>query len=123
MGRTLDDWRGRIYGRLTAVPEGASPLQRAQLLAALSLGTQIIRLRPVAHRLGLDAELEAVLAAVAQGKSALATTRLIRLDEALAAQSGAEPVRQTILRARGRILVLSEVLTQHAGYFDGGAPA
>jgi uncharacterized membrane protein YccC len=121
MGRTPDDWADHIRGRLTAMPEEASPLQRAQLLAALSMGTEIIRVRPVAHGLGLGAELESALAAVAQGNSALATARLNRLDEALAAQPRAEPAKQTILRARGCILVLSEMLTQHAGYFDGGA--
>jgi hypothetical protein len=105
------------------MPEEASPLQRAQLLTALSMGTEIIRLRPVARGLGLGAELESALVAVAQGKSALATARFSRLDEALAAQSAAEPVRQTILQARGRILVVSEMLAQHAAYFDGGARA
>jgi hypothetical protein len=103
------------------MPDEASPLQRAQLLAALSMGREIIRLRPVAHGLALGAELESALGAVGQGESALATARLNRLDEALAAQSRAEPVSQTILRARGCILVLSEMLTQHAAYFDGGA--
>jgi hypothetical protein len=28
---------------------------------------------------------------------------------------------QTVMRARGHILVISEVLTQHAAYFDAGA--
>jgi uncharacterized membrane protein YccC len=121
MGRTPGDWAGHIRGRLTAMPDEASPLQRAQLLAALSMGREIIRLRPVAHGLALGAELESALGAVGQGESALATARLNRLDEALAAQSRAEPVSQTILRARGCILVLSEMLTQHAAYFDGGA--
>jgi uncharacterized membrane protein YccC len=123
MGRGPNDWAGHIRGRLTAMPEEASPLQRAQLLAALSMGTEIIRLRPVARGLGLGAELESAFSAIAQGKSALASARLNRLDEALAAQSRDEPVRQTILRARGHILVLSEMLTQHAAYFDAGARA
>jgi hypothetical protein len=38
----------------------------------------------------------------------------------LAAHGGAGPLRQTVLRARGSILELSELLTQHASYFDGG---
>jgi uncharacterized membrane protein YccC len=123
MGRTPDDWEGHIRGRLTAMPEEASPLQRAQLLTALSMGREIIRVRPIAHGLSLGAELESALAAVAQGESALATARFNSLDEALAARSRAEPASQTILRARGRILVLSEMLTQHAAYFDAGARA
>ena len=123
MGRATDDWRGHIRGRLTAMPDEASPLQRAQLLAALSMGTEIIRLRPIAHGLGLGAELESALAAVAQGKSTIAVARFGRLDEALAAQPRAEPLSQTILRARACILVLSEMLAQHAVYFNAGAPA
>ena len=122
-GHTPDDWAGHIRGRLTAMPDEASPLQRAQLLAALSMGRVIIRLRPIAHGLGLGAELESALLAVGQGNSALAMVRLDRLDEALAARSHVDPVSQTILRARGCILVLSEMLTQHAAYFDAGARA
>jgi uncharacterized membrane protein YccC len=121
MGRTPGDWRGHIDGRLVAMPEEASPLQRAQLLAALSMGIAIIRLRPIARGLGLGAELESALAAVAQGQSALASARLSRLDAALAAQPGAEPVRQAILRARSYVLVLLDVLKQHAAYLDAGA--
>ena len=44
------DWEGHIYGRLAALPAEATPLQHAELLAALSLGTEIIRLCPVVRR-------------------------------------------------------------------------
>ena len=37
-----DDWEGRIYGRLAALPDAAEPLQRSQFLAALSVGTDVI---------------------------------------------------------------------------------
>jgi hypothetical protein len=47
---------------------------------------------------------DSALAAVAQGKSALAMARLTLLDQALAAQSGTEPARQTILRAPATFL-------------------
>ena len=77
--RTTDDWQGRIYGRLTVLPDQAEPLQRAQLLAALSVGTEIIRLRRVAPLLDQPRELDAALAAVASGNSALATERLAHL--------------------------------------------
>lgn len=120
-GRRFDDWLDRINGRLIVMPEEATPLQRAQLLAAMYMGTEIMQLRLVASRLGIGAELEPVLAAIAEGRSAIATARLARLDEAIAAHAGTEAVAQTILRARGRILVLSEMLNQHAAYFDAGA--
>jgi uncharacterized membrane protein YccC len=43
-----DDWEGRIYGRLAALPDAAEPLQRSQLLAALAVGSEIIQLRRIA---------------------------------------------------------------------------
>jgi hypothetical protein len=36
-GRTRRDWDGHVGGRLLAMPDAATPLQRAQLLAALSV--------------------------------------------------------------------------------------
>ena len=130
-GRTYRDWFGHIGDRLVAIPDAATPLQRAQLLAALSVGSEIIQLRDTAHGLApgflggelFDADLDSVLAAVAQGDTASATAYLARLDEALAASAASEPGTQTVLRARTSILVLSEALTKHAAYFDAGAPA
>jgi hypothetical protein len=120
MGRAPSDWEGHIYGRLSAMPEEATPLHRAQLLAALSVGSEIIKLRHIAHGLGLGADLDPALAALAQGNSASAIAHLTRLDATLAARGGAGPLTQTALRVRGSILLLSEVLTQHANYFNGG---
>ncbi len=118
--RTPDDWEGRMYGRFSALPDQAEPLQRSQLVAALSVGTEIIRLRPIAPRLGLGADLDAALAALAHGKSAVATARLAQLDHLLAARPGAGPEAQLALRARSSILAISEALTEHASYFDAG---
>jgi len=115
--RTPDDWEGRVYGRLSVLPDAAEPLQRAQLVAALSVGLEIIQLRHIARRLGLASELNVVLEGVGRGDSAIATTRLARLDEILAARPGI-----AALRARGSVLAMSEALTQHAAYFDAGAP-
>jgi uncharacterized membrane protein YccC len=42
------DWEGRICGRLAALPDAAEPLQRSQLLAALSVSNGIIQLRHIA---------------------------------------------------------------------------
>ena len=68
--RTPDDWEGRMYGRFSALPDAAQPLQRSQLLAALSVGTEIIQLRRIARRIDLGSELDAALDAVARGDSA-----------------------------------------------------
>jgi len=114
-GWTFDDWEGRIHGRLSAMPTQATPLQRAQLLAAMALGTEINRLRPVVRRFRLDADLETTLAALAQGNSATAAAGFSRLDEALSGYSETDA-----LRGRAGILAISEVLTRHAAYFDEG---
>jgi len=119
-GRTYRDWFGHIGGRLVTMPEAATPLQRAQLLAALSVGSEIIQLRDRARRLGLNADLDPALAAVAQGDNANANAQLARLDAALATQSATGPEMQTVLRARGSILVISETLARHASYFEAG---
>ncbi len=121
-GRPQSDWEGHVKGRLSVMPDAATPLQRAQLLAALSVGSDIIRLRQLGRELALGAALDAAFAAVAQGDSAGAAAHLARLDAALAARGDARPETQTILWARGGILALSEALTRHAAYFDDGAP-
>jgi uncharacterized membrane protein YccC len=115
--RTPEDWAGQMYGRLSALPDEAQPLQRAQLLAAFSLGTEIIRLRRIARRMDLGSEPDAALEALGRGEIALATARLDRLDDALAARPGA-----AALRARSGILAMIEVLAHHATYFEAGEP-
>jgi uncharacterized membrane protein YccC len=119
-GRTYRDWFGHISGRVVTIPDAATPLQRAQLLAALSVGEEIIQLRDIAHRFGLNADLEPALAAAAQGETATATAQLALLDAALAEHAATEPEMQTVLRARGTILVISETLAVHAVYFGSG---
>jgi uncharacterized membrane protein YccC len=119
--RAAQDWEDRAYGRLAALPEQAEPLQRAELVAALSVGREIIRLRRVARRLGTDSELDAALAPLARGDSFAAGERLSRLDARLAAFQGTRPGAQIRLRARGSILAVMEALAQHAAYFDAEA--
>jgi uncharacterized membrane protein YccC len=119
--RTATDWKGRMYGRLSALPEQVEPLQRAQLLAALSTGIEIIGLRRIADRFDLQVELDAALDAVARGDSVGAIKRLGRLDRMLAALPSTEPGMRVRLRARANILAMSEALERHAAYFDSGA--
>jgi uncharacterized membrane protein YccC len=120
--RTPDDWEGHVYGRLSVLPDAAEPLQRAQLVAALSVGIEIIQLRRIAHRIDLGCDVDAALEALGQGSSALATARLARLDHALMSLPSAGPGATAALRARASILAMSEALTEHASYFDAGAP-
>jgi hypothetical protein len=122
-GHSPNDWEGLVYGRLSAMPNEATPLQREQLLAALSVGSEIIRQRQIAPGLGLGPKLGSVLAALAEGHSARAIAQLFLLDDFLATDAAGGPSRQAVLRARGSILVLTETLTKHAAYFDAEARA
>ena len=120
MPRTANEWEARTYSRLSALPEQADPLQRGQLLAALSVGTEIIRLRQVARRFELHAELDAALDALARGDSSVATERLARYDKRLAGQPSTRPGARVRLRGRASILAMLEALARHAAYFDSG---
>jgi uncharacterized membrane protein YccC len=116
-GRRPGDWEGHIQGRLSVMPDEATPLQRAQLLAALSVGQEILQLRPLAARFGCSADLDAALGALARGDSATAVSGLARLDGALADSAASDA---SAMRGRANILALREVLAQHAAYFDAG---
>jgi uncharacterized membrane protein YccC len=118
---TSSDWESRVYGRLAALPEDADPLQRAQLVAAVSVGAGILSLRRIARRFGPDIELDAALDAFAKGDTSAAAERLARLDRKLAAAPGAGPGARPRLRMRGQIIAISETLDRHAAYFDSGA--
>jgi uncharacterized membrane protein YccC len=120
---TPEDWESRIISRLTALPDQATPLQRSQLLAALSVGAEIIGLRQMAAHLGTPTELDAALDDIALGHSIEAIAKLRQFDDRLAStrETGAEATMA--LRARGRILIISEAIAEHGHYFDAGAPA
>jgi hypothetical protein len=120
---TSEDWESRIYGRLAALPHQVEALQLGQLLAALSVGTEIVRLRRVAPRLGVSTQLDAALEALAQGKSATAIARLGQLDHRLASAPDRAAETAIALRARAHILGLCEALTAYIPYFDSGATA
>jgi uncharacterized membrane protein YccC len=115
---TFEDWEGRMYGRLMALPEQSTPSERARLLAALSVGTEIIHLRRFAARFGAAAQLDAALKAFARGNSEIATGLLRQIDRDLVSQSDAECPTTPMLRMRGRLLIICEALSEHAAYFD-----
>jgi uncharacterized membrane protein YccC len=119
----LQDWEGLIYGRLAALPDQAEALQRGRLLAALSVGAEIIQLRHTAPHLGVAAEFDTVLDSVARGNSVFAVARLRQLDRRLASSPDTGSESPILVRARSRLLVMSEALSEHASYFDAGATA
>src|SRR5712671_6766023 len=64
---------------------------------ALSVGTEIIRLRRICRRFDLGSHLYAALETMARGDSAMTIVRLTRLDEALNSADGS----QHAFRVRG----------------------
>jgi uncharacterized membrane protein YccC len=118
---TPDCWESRICSLLIALPEQATPLQRARLLAALSVGTEIIGLRQMATQHGTTREIDAALNDIALGHSSKAIAKLRQFDDRLAAarESGAEAT--LAIRERGRVLIISEAIAEHGHYFDTGA--
>jgi hypothetical protein len=120
---TPDYWESRIYSLLTVLPDQATPLQRAQLLAALSVGNGIIGLRQMAEHLGATAELDAALNDIALGRSTRAIAKLRRLDDRLASRRETATEATMALRGRGRVLIISEAIAEHGHYFETGAPA
>lgn len=105
------------------MPHQVEPLQLGQLLAALSVGTEIVQLRRVAPGLGVSTQLDPALGALAQGNSAAAIARLGQLDHHLAAAPDSAAETAIALRARAHILGLSEALTACRLYFDSRVPA
>ena len=100
-----------------ALPDQAEPLQRARLLAALSVGTDIKELRELVPRFGATNKLGAALASLAQGNTTVAIARLNQLDRRLASDPDTGSETDDALRMRGRIVAISEVLAEHGSYF------
>jgi len=117
------DWEGLMHTRIGALPDAAEPLQRSQIMTALSVGSEVINLRRIAPQLGLGAELDAALAALAQGHSAAATARFAGLDRRLAALAESGPQAFLALRTRAMVLLVRDALVQHGAYFDAGEGA
>jgi uncharacterized membrane protein YccC len=120
--RPREVWQTLMHARLVALPDAAEPLERAQLVAALSAGATVIRLDRLIRRLCLGGGLAPTLRALARGRTDVAIEELARLDVTLSdtSRSGWSP--RMVSRARGSVLALSEVLYQHRIYFEcGGA--
>jgi uncharacterized membrane protein YccC len=118
---TRGRWESKAYGRLSLLPEQAEPLQRAQLLAALSVGTEIIRLRRIARRIRLGVDIDVALEGVARGQSVLATERLARIYDGLDVVPAVGARGPITLRVQGSIRAICEALVRHAPYFDSEA--
>jgi uncharacterized membrane protein YccC len=120
--QSSEDWEARIHSRLVALPDAAQPLQRAQLIAAVSVGSEIIHLHHVMPSLGLGPELDAALEALAQGSTAAAIAAFNRLDHGLASLADRHSQTSATLAERGRILLICDALARYRAYFDSEEP-
>jgi uncharacterized membrane protein YccC len=111
-------WERQIHGRLCAIPVSVDTLQAARMMAALSAGREIIRLRCIALRFHIGSELEPAMAAIAAGNSEAAIQALDRFDGALARLPAERPGIRLRLRARGTIRSIADSFSRHADFFD-----
>jgi uncharacterized membrane protein YccC len=111
---TPDGWKILIHSRLSALPAEAQPLQRP------ASGGTFARQRICACRIGSGSAswpISTVCGAVA-GKQRRRDGTAAALGDRLASPSESDPGASLRLRARARILAISELLTLHARYFD-----
>ena len=116
-----DDWQSRGFARLLAMPVQADPVERAELVAAVCVGKEIMRLRRVPPRFVPSSAVDAALQALAEGRSGEAIERLKDIDRQLAALPRAEAASRILLRLRASILAISAQLAQYPSYFDDRA--
>jgi uncharacterized membrane protein YccC len=110
-------WESLVYGRLSAMPDSASPLALGELVAALYVGEAVLRFRQRAGRFAEQLEVRRVLLAIEHGDPEAARLALARADKVVASAAG--PPRLW-LRERAAILALSEALARHGAYFGDG---
>ena len=110
------DWESRVYARLLAMPAIATELDTAQLLAAMSSGEEVLRLRALSVVLGVAPLMRTMEAELSFGRVDSAAAALQRLRDAVAA---APAVGAGRLRALASIDVLAETLLRHGAYLGG----
>jgi uncharacterized membrane protein YccC len=115
--RWLDEsrWIGHVSSRLAAMPTEATNDQGAQLLAALSAGQVVIRLRGMRQRLADPAPLDHALGCLAAADVAGARDWLARFLARPSTGDGFAPPDE--IHARAAAAVLQEILDRHGRFF------
>jgi uncharacterized membrane protein YccC len=116
--RREDDWESRGVARMLAMPEQAEPVERAEIVAAMAVGNQIVRLRRVAPRFVPGAAVGAALQALAEGRSSEAAERLKDIDRQLAALPRTRSGSRAVLGLRAGLLMVCGQLASFASYYD-----
>jgi hypothetical protein len=114
--RSRTDWTILCSQRCAAMPEQATSLQRAQILAALSAGEAVIDLRDTRAELEGRSALDRALASLAAPNSAGARHWLARFSTEQAL--GAAPEALLGMRGRAAAAVIAETLARHETFFD-----
>jgi len=115
----LQVWEGRLYHRLADMPSTVGAGQLARFVALLSMGSTMIRLRRLARRFKVEAELDTAFAAVAAGKSRTAISYLAPIERKFGENSNGTAEGAGRLRASGGLRAMSQTLLRYGGYFDG----
>lgn len=115
----LRDWESRLYRRLADMPAAVDAEHLARFVAILSMGSTIIRLRRLARRFKMEAEIDMAFAAVAEGKSATAISHIAAIECELRQSSKGEADGTAIVRACGAIHAALHTFTRYGDYFDG----
>jgi len=119
---TIGQWQRRIYSRLRLMPEDVESSQQSYLIAALSVGIQIIRLRHLLRNGRIEIELSEMLAALTAGDTATLRKALCTADHAISSVSPTHPGTPSRLRARSALLAIGESVNLHCEYFESRRP-
>jgi uncharacterized membrane protein YccC len=116
------EWKGRAYARLIALPDSAGLLERAQMTAAVTVGTELMYLRRAARLVPLGPQLNLACDAFAEGRCVNALEALTLADRRLEVLDVPDHLVRRVIRIRASILTLKGILSQHAPYFCMRAP-
>ena len=109
-------WQHRVYARLIAVPPGVDPVYGSRLVAALSIGLQVLELRRLAGEGPLGDRLRAALACLAARDVDGMLAGLDAVDRHVRAAADGAPD----LAIPTAIQVIRDVVRQHRHEFEEG---
>jgi hypothetical protein len=115
---TLGQWQGRIYARLTAMPEEARPVQRSYLVAALSVGWQLIRLQRLSRHGRIGTKISEVQASLASGDLPKLKAALDQADSEISILPASKPGARSRIRARAALRAIGEAVDRQNQYFE-----
>jgi uncharacterized membrane protein YccC len=115
-------WEALIYSRLSSLPAEAGPEQRAKLLAALTVGVELIHLHHLVRRFPTIPAACALADASSAGGGPGIVARLACFDRTLAEIPETVPGQRGRLRVRARMLAISQAFERHGAYLTGAIP-